>query len=379
MSRELDKLLASVNKRYGSLTITKAADAKLLSRVQRVPTGIFGFDVATGGGIPVGRMTTLLGEYSSGKTALALKSAAAFQRHCRNCGRAMFDWDELTMTKTPKRCCKNAEPCRVVWFDAEGCWENDWAERLGVDVDNVYVIRTAFAEQGIDVADAVIRSGECDLLVVDSVAALTPSVEIEESAEKWQMGVHARLMNKAMRKWTSATNAGGLGAGSGQCSVILINQIRMKIGVMYGSPETSPGGKGVGFHSSMIIKVKKRGYLQSKDEMTVGLKMEIAVTKNKTAPPNRSAGFTLVFTDAYAPARVAGSTNVARQVLDLAVFWKLVRQSGAWYEMAKGIKAQGANEAANMLMASENRKLLEMLTNKVMERETGWATSKESS
>ncbi len=374
MANELDKLLGEINKRYGAHSIVKASENKTLAAVQRVRTGIFGLDVALGGGVPVGGITILKGEYSSGKSVLALRIASAYQRHCRNCGREMFDWDETTQTGKMKKCCKDAAPMRVVWFDAEGCWSNSWAQRLGVDTDNCYVIRTEFAEQGIDVADAIIRSGECDLLVVDSVAALTPSVEIEQSSEKWQMGVAARLMNKAMRKWVSAQNAGSLGRAT-TCSVLLINQIRMKIGVIYGSPETSPGGKGLEFAASVIGKVKKDGFMEDDAGRAVGHWMQVAFVKNKTAPPNRTCKFSLAFVDSpygEGDSRKPGASNIGHQILGLAEFWKLVKRSGSWYELAKGHRCQGAEAAAKWLEQPENKAVLDMLRDKIWEKEVGW-------
>lgn len=279
------------------------------------------------------------------------------------------------MCRTAKICCANPEPSRVVWFDAEGSWTNDWSARMGIDTETAYVIRAEYAEQGIDVADAVIRSGECDLLVVDSVAALTPSVEIEESAEKWQMGVHARLMNKAMRKWTSATHAGGFSTFN-SCSIILINQIRHKIGVIYGSPETSPGGKGIDFHASVIAKIKRTSYITAEGKDTPeGVNMEAHFIKNKTAPPLRTASMSIAFRD-QSPTRLAGSSNLAEQVIALAVYHGLAKLDGSWYSLAQGVKAQGAAKASALLRSPEHAKLMTMLQNAVRNRELAWLHEK---
>lgn len=363
---EYEKLLDSINKHYGGMTIVKANESPILNSAMRIPTDIFGLDVAYGGGIVTGRIHMLRGWESSGKSLLSQKIAAAFQRWCRNCRQRLVDWDEITMTATPRKCCDDPECMRVVWFDAEGCWDNNWARRLGVDVDSLRVIRTEYAEQGIDIADAVIRSGQCDLLVVDSVAQLTPSVEIEESSEKWQMGVHARLMNKAMRKWTSAQNSEALERES-TCTVLLINQIRMKIGVLYGSPETSPGGNGLKFASSTIGKVKSTGVVENDLGICIGHSMEVNLEKNKTAPPKRSVVFDILF--ANRDGRAVGSSNYADQVFQLGVFWGFIDKKGSWFSMDGVQLGQGAENAAKFLYDTENRPVLKALAKKIWARE----------
>lgn len=368
MSAELAALMKSINKRYGDACFVQASKSEKLGTRRRIETGIMSFDLALGGGVPMGTIITLKGEFSSGKSALAHRIGASFQRTCRNCGNPMFIWNEITQDGAEVVCCDNPEPMRVVWFDAEGSYQNQWAERLGMNSDNTYVIRTEFAEQGIDVADAVIRSGECDLLVVDSVAALTPSVEIEQSSEKWQVGVHARLMNKAMRKWVSAQNAVGMSRVVPP-TIILINQIRMKIGVMYGSPETSPGGKGIDFASSVICKVKRKGFMEDKSgSAPFGQDMEVVVQKNKTAPPNRSCLFSLYFRDS-AP-YYAGSSNLADQLVAIGEYWGLVEKTGSWYKLPNGDKFQGTAKAAEALAADEL--LLFEIKDQIWEREVNW-------
>lgn len=363
----LNDLLKQINKRYGDACMVQASTSETLAKKNRIPTGILSFDIGLGGGVPTGSIITLRGEYSSGKSALSHRIGAAFQRHCRNCGNPMIAWEESIQDGAEVQCCDNPESMRVVWFDAEGSFQNDWATRLGMSMDNTYVIRTEFAEQGIDVADLAIRSGECDLLVVDSVAALTPSVEIEESAEKWQMGTQARLMNKAMRKWVSAQNSDSLKTAI-RPTILLINQIRMKIGVIYGSPETSPGGKGIEFASSVICKVKRKGYLEDTNGgVPYGQSMEILFQKNKTAPPNRSVLFDLHFRENgnY----FAGSTNIAEQLIYFAEHWGLVERKGSWFEIGDK-KVQGAKGASQLLI--EDQELFGRLYDEVWNREIGW-------
>ena len=370
----IEVVLAEINEKYGTCSIMRADKAASLSKQHRIPTGIFGLDVAMGGGIPIGKMITLVGEYSSGKSLIAHKTAAAFQRYCRSCGKPMKKWNELSMTATSIRCCRDPEAMRVVWFDAERSWINTWAMRLGIDISNVYVIRTEYAEQGIDVADHIIRTGECDLLVVDSVAALTPSLEITASAEKWQMGLHARLMNKAMRKWTSAQSSGGVGHKMA-CTIIMINQIRMRLpgknGILYGSPTTSPGGKGIDFFTSIKCIVKKLGDYETPEGLPGGHEMEVAVIKNKTAPPGRTCLFNIAFVSKEN--RFRGSSNHAKQVIAHALFWKIIKPTGTWIQLAANLpKVQGLENAAELLRQPLYRPLLDLLAKEVWKKEVAW-------
>lgn len=365
---DFDKLLGQLTSVYGTTTVVRASDSAVLAKTGRVETGILALDIILGGGVPVDRMLVMKGEYSTGKTALALKMTAAFQRRCRNCGRAMVEWDEINMAGKPVICCTKPEPSRIVWADAEHCWDNGWATLLGVDTKNIYVVRAESAEQTIDVCDAMIRSGEVDLLVVDSVAALTPSVEIEESVEKQQMGVHARLMNKAMRKWTSASQKDSLSRKFG-CTIILINQMRQKIGVIYGSPKTSPGGKGIEFQASVVLEMKNGKHFEYKG-MPAGLEMGATAVKNKTAPPHRSAELNLAFVDHNG--RVAGSTDVARQVFRFARFWGLIVEKGSWYTLAKDVQFQGEEKAVEFLSSPQGALVYKMLRRMVLEKETVW-------
>jgi recombination protein RecA len=360
-------LVKQINKRYGDSTVVAAAESDTLSNHKRIPIDVPAFDWAIGGGIPTGEIITLLGEFSSGKSILALQIAGAFGRTCRNCGKPLAKIDLATREEKRVPCCKNPERMNTCWFDAEGSFTNGWSKTQGVALENTHVIRTEFAEQGIDVADALLRSGECDLLVVDSVAQLTPSVEIEESSEKWQMGTHARLMNKAMRKWKSAQNAGSLSRKFSP-TIILINQIRHKIGVIYGSPETSPGGKGIEFASGVIIRCKRKQWVEDDLKRPIGHEMEVVFKKNKTAPPNRTAGFTFYFNGH--PEKPAGSSNASEQIVKQAEFWGLIKRTGAWYQLAKDIKVQGSVGAAQKL--DEVPKLREMLLEKITQRETEW-------
>ena len=190
---EFDKLLSGLDKKYSGVVMI-ADDKPLLEETPRLKTGIFTLDFALGGGIPVGRITMAYGPRSGGKTALFLKTIASAQHTCRKCYSYRFRCD-----------CKKKEGMRCVWFDVEGVWENKWAKTLGVNTKDLLLAWPETAEEVIDVGKAILKTGECDLLVIDSLARMTPSVEVEESAEKWQQGLLARLLNKMLRSWGATT------------------------------------------------------------------------------------------------------------------------------------------------------------------------------
>lgn len=367
MKTGLDTLLGAINKQYGPGTILRAGEAKTLT-VSRVPTYIPALDLALGGGLPRGRITVAKGEYSAGKSALAFKAAASFQRHCRYCATPIAlpsiggKWEHIGCE------CKRDAPMRVVWADAEHSYDSDWAARWGVRQEDIYVIQTEYSEQCIDVADRCIRSQECDFLVVDSVAALTPSVEIQESSEKWQMGVAARLMNKALRKWTSGLNSGGLLAQT-QCTIYLINQMRMNISG-YGSPVTSPGGKGIDFFESVELRLKRTKWIE--DPLTkrpVAMETEFVTVKNKTAPAQRTGAYTLYFLDQPRRGYQVGDTDTDFQILRLAVFWGLVKKAGSWFHL-DGEKFHGEERMAAALRGNPAK--LAKLEAEVLIRESAW-------
>jgi len=364
----LDKLVGEINKRYGGGTLLKASEAKSLV-VDRLPSGVFDFDMKTGGGFPRGRITQLKGEFSTGKTALCLLAAAQAQRHCRLCG-GRFEFIDMLGEVHEEKCkCGKKVPMRVVWLDAEHAFEASWAAKWGVDPASIYVIQAEYAEQAIDVVDACIRSGECDLLIVDSVAALTPSIEVEESAEKQQMGVFARLMNKALRKWTSAMNAQGLLAET-KCTVILINQLRLSIGG-YKPSLTSPGGKGLDFFASVDVRLKKVGEIMTEgSDRPVGIDLEFVVKKNKTAPLMPGGKFKLFFVSEAGSYRVGDSDN-DEQVLRAGAYWKLIPRNGSWYTFPDGNKVNSAAKAAITLR--QDPALMAKLEDGIRLRELAWA------
>ena len=353
----LDDLLANVNKTYGKGTLMRASEASALN-MERIALGIPYLDLALGGGIPRSRIIKLQGAFSTGKTLLALRAASKFQQHCRYCSKKIVNVDMFTGEVLSGGCkCKEPKPMQVVWLDAEGAWSNGWAERQGVSLENIYVIQPTYAEQGIDVADEVLRSRECDLLVVDSLAAMTPSKEIEASTEDWQMGLHARLVNKAMRKFTASMNTGGLDTTLGKTTVILINQIRVKLGIVYGNSETTPGGIGQDHHASVILRVASRGLIKKKidkEEVVIGKKMGFDVPKNRTYDPHKSGIYEFYFKDIEGSRISRGMIDIASQWLSLGLETGFVEKKGAWFyieeDEEKKALGHGADNAADSIL-----------------------------
>jgi len=348
-----DELVAKVNAKFGAGAIMRASSARALT-IPRLQTGIFGIDYITGGGFPIGRIIGIYGLRSSCKTLVALKTAAAAQGYCRKhlckmkrtekrkyrCEECGYRGDELGglcpeckelgyeshlvdkgdfELKCPE--CGEYNPFRVIWWDAEGSFENRWAAALGVDCSKLLLSRAEYAEQGVDMADAFLRAGACELFVIDTLAHLIPSAEIEASATDWQMGLQARLINKLLRRSVSAQNAQKLNSGV-RPTVLLLNQVRMKLGVMFGNPETKPGGMGQEFATT--IDLRMRGGKYEKDEYGNTLSQLVKATceKNKSAPPQMECTFRvwLADIDGHTP----GDTNELKTILGVA-------QSRGWF------------------------------------------------
>jgi recombination protein RecA len=362
----LDKVIKVVNKAFGEGTLLRASEAKSLI-VDRFGSGIFDLDLGLGGGVPRGRVVVYTGGYSSGKSSAAMLNVAQVQSTCRFCG-TLFEHVDLLGEYHSYNCkCGQNEAMRCIWLDAEHSFDPTWAEKWGVDADNLYVIQTEFAEQAIDVTDKCIRSQECDLVVVDSVAALTPGIEVEESSQNQQVGVFARLMNKALRKWTSGLNSMGLLAET-KCTIVLINQERSGIGP-YAPKITSPGGRGIEFFSSVSVRFKRKEFIEDSDSgRPVGILVEYVIKKNKTAPVASPGTFSFYFVSGSG--FNAGSTDIAEQVLRRAVFWNMIKKGGAWYTFSSGERFQGARKTADFLRG--NPKLLELMMKQVRQREDMW-------
>lgn len=324
----MDQVIKKINEAYGNGTIARSSRARALS-VPRLETGIFALDYATGGGFALGRINGIFGLKSSGKTVVALKAIASSQRYCRehlikmkqtgkklyrcqecgylgeekgiqcpDCEEAGFSSLLLDFGDRALECpeCKRYNPMISIYCDAEGTWENYWAAKMGVNCHYVYVIRTDYAEQAIDISDTVLREGQCDLLVIDTLAHLIPSIEIEESSSKWQVGVQARLINKMLRKIVSAQNAPGLDDDT-RPTAILLNQVRMKVGVLWGNPETRPGGMGQEFATSIDIRMWPGKYEKDADGNTLNVVTNFRCVKNKVAPAQMDGNFRLWLRD----------------------------------------------------------------------------------
>ena len=285
--KALGAALAQIEKQFGKGAIMKMGDAQIDQGIQAVSTGSLGLDMALGiGGLPRGRVVEIYGPESSGKTTLTLQVIAAAQRAG---GTAAF-------------------------IDAEHALDPIYAGKLGVDVPNLIISQPDTGEQGLEIADMLVRSGGCDIIVIDSVAALTPRAEIEGEMGDSMMGLHARLMSQALRKLTGSIK-------KTNTLVIFINQIRMKIGVMFGNPETTTGGNALKFYASVRLDIRRIGAIKRGDEV-VGSETRVKVVKNKVAPPFREAIFDILYGE-----------GISREgeIIELGVEHKIVDKAGAWY------------------------------------------------
>lgn len=312
----MDKL----DKTYGKGTVMKLGDSPV-EQVEVIPTGSLTLDLALGvGGYPKGRVIEIYGPESSGKTTLAIHAIAECQRQG---GIAAF-------------------------VDAEHAFDQFYAQKLGVDIDNLLISQPDNGEQALEIADNLIRSGAVDLLIVDSVAALTPKAEIEGEMGDSQMGLQARLMSKALRKLTSSINKAG-------CCCVFINQLRDKIGVMFGNPETTTGGNALKFYSSIRIDIRRSSQIKDGDE-NIGNRTRIKVVKNKVAPPFRKAEFDIMYGE--------GISKVG-EILDLGVELNVVKKSGSWFSYGETRLGQGRDAVKQLIL--DNPELMEELETKIKE------------
>jgi len=347
----LEAVISAVNKKFGQHAIKKVTEAKSLS-LQRISSGIFSLDIAIGGGFPRGRASLIIGEKSSGKTTVANKVVASFQKHCRNCSSL------LTLCK-----CKDPEPMRIAYVDAEGTYDPVWSKSLGVNNDNVHMVQPDFAEMAVDTIELLLRTGEIDLLVIDSNAALVPSVEIEASSEDQFMGVHARLLNKMCRAITAAFNNLGLDYMQ-KPHVIMINQFREKLGISYGSPLVIPGGRGQHHLSAITIEMKpaqrigsdgtinpKQDKFIDATQSIIGTVHNFEITKNKTFSPFKRGSFKL-FNTSYTMDEIdykKGSHNEQEQIFQYGVAHGFIEKTGAWYSYQTHKLGQGIVNASRNL------------------------------
>jgi recombination protein RecA len=319
--KALGLALESIEKQFGKGSIMKLGEAHLAA-VETTPTGALSLDLALGGGLPRGRVIEVYGPESSGKTTLTLHAIAEVQRAG---GTAAF-------------------------IDAEHALDPTYAKRIGVDVANLLLSQPDNGEQALEIVETLVRSNAVDLIVVDSVAALVPRAEIEGDMGDSLPGLQARLMSQALRKLTAVISRS-------KSSVIFINQIRMKIGVMFGNPETTTGGNALKFYSSVRMDIRRIGQIKTGEEV-IGNRTRVKVVKNKIAPPFRQAEFDIMYNEGI---------STTGDVLDLAANADIVEKAGAWYAY-KGAKiGQGREAAKNYLQ--DNPKILEEIADKVRAHE----------
>ena len=309
-----------INKQFGDGAIRRLGDTKTVD-VDLVSSGALSLDLALGGGYPRGRIIEIYGPESSGKTTLTLHAIAEIQRRG---GTAAF-------------------------VDAEHALDPAYARRLGVDTDNLLVAQPDNGEQALEIVETLVRSSAVDIVVVDSVAALVPQAEIEGDMGDSHMGLQARLMSQALRKLTGITN-------KSKTIVVFINQIRMKIGVMFGNPETTTGGNALKFYASVRMDIRRTGQIKSGEEV-IGNRTKVKIVKNKIAPPFRIAEFDIMYNEGI---------SRTGDVLDLAVLHGIVGKSGAWFDYNNAKIGQGREAAKQYL--SENAPVLNEIEQKVREK-----------
>ncbi|HMK56083.1 MAG TPA: recombinase RecA [Dissulfurispiraceae bacterium] len=303
--KALEMAISQIERSFGKGSIMRLGSGEVAEGIQAVPTGSLTLDIATGiGGFPRGRVVEIYGPESSGKTTLALNAIAQAQKAG---GVAAF-------------------------IDAEHALDVNYAAKLGVNIEDLLVSQPDTGEQALEVAETLVRSGAIDIVVVDSVAALVPKAEIEGEMGDAHMGLQARLMSQALRKLTAAIS-------KSLTTVIFINQIRMKIGVMFGNPETTTGGTALKFYSSMRLDIRKIDNLKDGQE-TIGGRVRVKIVKNKVAPPFRQAEFDIYFNE--------GISRVG-EIIDLGVEKNIVEKSGAWYSYAGNRIGQGRENVREFL------------------------------
>ncbi|MCI5098403.1 MAG: recombinase RecA [Rhodobacteraceae bacterium] len=303
--KALDSALAQIERQFGKGSIMKMGDGNAQKEIEASSTGSLGLDIALGiGGLPMGRIVEIYGPESSGKTTLTLHCVAEQQ--------------------------KKGGVCAFV--DAEHALDPQYAQKLGVDLDELLISQPDTGEQALEITDTLVRSGAVNMVIVDSVAALTPKSELEGDMGDSSVGVQARLMSQAMRKLTGSISRSN-------CMVIFINQIRMKIGVMFGSPETTTGGNALKFYSSVRLDIRRIGAIKDRDEV-VGNATRVKVVKNKVAPPFREVEFDIMYGE--------GISKMG-ELLDLGVKAGVVNKSGAWYSYGDERIGQGRENAKTFL------------------------------
>ncbi len=318
-AKALQAALAQIEKQFGKGTIMRLGEGEVIEDIQVVSTGSLGLDIALGvGGLPRGRVIEIYGPESSGKTTLTLQVIAEMQKLAGQCA----------------------------FVDAEHALDIQYAQKLGVNLQDLLISQPDTGEQALEIVDSLVRSGAVDLIVIDSVAALTPKAELEGEMGDSLPGLQARLMSQALRKLTATIK-------KTNCTVIFINQIRMKIGVMFGSPETTTGGNALKFYASVRLDIRRTGTIK-KGEDAIGNETKVKVVKNKVAPPFKTAEFDILFGE-----------GISREgeILDLGVLNRVIEKSGAWYAYNGEKIGQGRDNAREFLR--ENPELRVEIENKV--------------
>ncbi|MGZ3999847.1 MAG: recombinase RecA [Mucilaginibacter sp.] len=322
--KALQLTLDKLEKSYGKGTIMKLGDTAI-EPIDVISTGSIGLDIALGvGGLPKGRVVEIYGPESSGKTTLAIHAIAESQK---NGGIAAF-------------------------IDAEHAFDRFYAKRLGVDVENLLISQPDNGEQALEIADNLIRSGAIDILVIDSVAALVPKGEIEGEMGDSKMGLQARLMSQALRKLTGTISKTG-------CCCIFINQLRDKIGVMFGNPETTTGGNALKFYASVRLDIRRISQIKDTEEVS-GNRVKVKIVKNKVAPPFRIAEFDIMFGEGI---------SKAGEIIDLGVDYNIIKKAGSWFSYGDARLGQGRDAVKQLLL--DNPELMEELEVKIKETVTG--------
>ena len=320
--KALDAALAQIDKQYGKGSVMRMDDTSVVEDIQSVSTGSLGLDIALGiGGLPRGRVIEIYGPESSGKTSLTLSVIAQMQKVG---GTAAF-------------------------IDAEHALDIQYAAKLGVNIEELLVSQPDTGEQALEIADMLVRSGSVDIVVVDSVAALTPRAEIEGDMGDSHMGLQARLMSQALRKLTSnikKTNT----------MVIFINQLRMKIGVMFGNPETATGGNALKFYASVRLDIRRIGAIKKDDEV-IGAETRVKVVKNKVAPPFRKAEFDMLYGEGI---------SLEGEIIDQAVKLNIIEKSGSWYSYNGDKIGQGKDNVRDFL--KDNPEISKDIENQVRDK-----------
>ena len=320
-AKALQVALAQIEKQFGKGSIMRLGEGEVVQDIQVVSTGSLGLDIALGvGGLPRGRVVEIYGPESSGKTTLTLQVAAEMQKQGGVCA----------------------------FIDAEHALDAQYAQKLGVNLQDLLISQPDTGEQALEIVDALVRSGSVDLIIIDSVAALTPKAELEGEMGDSLPGLQARLMSQALRKLTATIK-------KTNCMVIFINQIRMKIGVMFGSPETTTGGNALKFYASVRLDIRRIGSIKKGDEV-IGNETKVKVVKNKVAPPFKTAEFDILYGE-----------GISREgeIIDLGVVAKVVDKSGAWYAYGGEKIGQGKDNAREFLR--ENPEVAREIENKVRE------------